>query len=292
MGDFYITHRLARRILALYGPRAPDGQDHPPDARTPVDLLAETASVLGIDFLAALPGGAPGIGWEGPRFPEEIRFLDVSGFFVFCFVEGGFTRLCREWGLGETLAFSTNRPGEAREMFKAVVSEAFRAADQALSLGCRGVMLGEDFAFERGLFLHPFLAREVLYPAFELVLNHFQAPVVLHCDGDASDVLPDIGSLGFRGFHSCEPTGKMTVKRAAEMTGGKICLIGGMAQDALRKDAAAAALHARDLLHQRGRAPYVFGSSAGVLDDSLAPEAVVGAYRAISSHLMNGPACP
>lgn len=278
-GEFYIEPGLSRKILERQKTPGIAGRARMPEGS---ELLVEAARLLGFDFLAvSIPGQT--VCWKGPVGALEARLLDEAGFYVFCLVPGGFTRLSWEWGLGETISLCMNRPEEAAFTIRALGDATLDDAKECLDSGCRGVILAEDFAYSEGLYLRYPLLKDVLFPEFEHLVSSLKAPVVLHCDGDASAVLQDLPGLGFAGFHSAEPVGKMSLEECIRITRGKICIMGGF-DHRLMSDPQRAGEQASSLLKAAEGTPYMFGSSSGVLDELLDATAVLSAFSAVRDY--------
>jgi len=280
-GEFYLEPNLARKILAgvglLNGREPGDGQERP---EAQVEAIVLAAEALGLDYLCVHTSPRPGEWWRGPC-PGDLTGLTRRGFFVFAFVDGGFGRLCREWGLERTLAFAANRPDEARTVVLGLASEGSEEVRRVLDLGAGALMLGEDFAYERGLLLHERLIGQIIFPEIEYWAKTLCVPVVLHCDGDVSRIASSLPETGVAGLHSLERTvdGRLDVYAALGRRG--TALFGGVPHPALQGDTAHATDAAHEIIAAFEGLPYVFGSSAGVLDDGLDPSAVHAAYSAL-----------
>jgi len=291
-GEFYIEQGLARQLIHDVSPaRSRDAGAKQPFEWHPEEsqVLALAAETLGLDYICVHSIPEADSSWRGPR-PQDVAYLARRGFFVFAFVDGGFSRLCRDWGFERTLAFAANRPGEAKHTVLGLAQEESEEALRVMDMGAQGFMIGEDFAYDRGLLMHERLVREIIFPELEHWANIAHAPVVLHCDGDMSRVAGSLPGTGIAGLHSLERTGSANSGTYAALGRRGIALLGGLAHNVLgadgsqpehpRQDTPGAAQAAHELIAEFRGLPYVFGSSAGVLDDSLDPGAVVSAYGA------------
>lgn len=282
-GEFYLEPHLARRLLLgkpLDSLEPVDGHERH-DAQVEDTVLA--AEMLGLDYLCVHTSPRPGDYWRGPC-KDDIAGLIRRGFFVFGFVDGGFGRLCREWGFERTLAFAANRPDETMTLVLGLASERAEEARRVLDLGAGAIMLGEDFAYERGLLLHERLIAQIIFPEIEYWAKTLGAPVVLHCDGDISRIAPSLPETGVAGLHSLEHAvdGRLDIYAALGRRG--MVLMGGVPHPALQGDATRAADLAHEIITACEGLPYVFGSSAGVLDEGLDPSAVRAAYSTLRAH--------
>ncbi len=277
-GELYIEPGLSQRILLG---DAEDARKRVSRDQA-IELLVAAARALGLDYLGARPCRSEGRYWCGPEGCDEMQSLALHGFFVFCVVEGGFTRLTREWGLGETLSFCAMRPEEAKDTILLLAREQADLAREAYDAGCGALLLAEDVAYEHGLFVHHSLLKEILLPELELFTREFNH-VVLHSDGDVSQILEQIATSGVRGLHSVEPVGKMSLKLCLEVVRSRIAVLGGMRHAYLRADAQSAAAAASRLLSQARGHLYAFGSSSGILDDTLSTQAVSAAYKCVKA---------
>ncbi len=294
-GEFYIEQGLARRLTGVAVPARSMERDAKQTSRwhpEQLEVLVRAAETLGLDYLCVHSMPGTNDSWGGAR-PQDLAYLTDRGFFVFAFVDGGFGRLCREWGLERTLAFAANRPDEARCTVLGLAQEASRAVLRATDMGAGALMIGEDFAYGRSLLMHERLVAEIIFPELEHWARTVGAAVVLHCDGDISRVAGSLPDSGIAGLHSLECTGSANLGTYAALGRRGIALLGGLAHNVLQRDDCLSRLDRQDspdviratrgLITGFARMPYVFGSSAGVLDDGLDPGAVVSAYGALRS---------
>jgi hypothetical protein len=272
-GEFYIEPRLAIRILR-------EKLHEPGHGESPLETMALASRELGLDYLCAHSSPYPDASWLGPH-ADDVAALVRHGFFVFAFADGGFGRLCREWGLERTLMFALNRPDEAGELVLELAREAIPYARRAMDLGAGALMLGEDFAYDGGLLISERLVREIIFPEIECWAETLAMPVVLHSDGDISLVAASLPETGATGVHSLEHAlGKCHGVYTALGRRG-MALLGGMPHPALQGDPARARNVRDAIIAAYSGLPFVFGSSAGVLDGGLCPRAVLDAYARV-----------
>ena len=132
----------------------------------------------------------------------------------------------------ETIAYSIY---DDPELFMSVLklsNEYFmEAARRSVEAGCVAMWMSEDLGDSTRPFFRPALYRKYLWP-FEAELAEFIAglgvPVLLHCDGQIWDLMPDLVQLKISAIHPLQRTASMDLRRFKELYGKRLCIIGNI----------------------------------------------------------------
>lgn len=215
------------------------------------------------------------------------RWADQAPFFTVMVLPGPFGELAYLLGIEHLLVLAWRDPDRVRRLGEAMADYGIELARLARDHGADGLVIGEDVAWDRGLLLRASTYRSVFLPALErevAALRELAMPLVFHSDGDATALLGDLAGLPLDGVHSLSPAAGIDLARLAPRVDARWCRWGNLDLDVL-------AAPAGPVLEERvteafragtGTACYIFGSSAGILDDALDPAAVVAAFEQAS----------
>lgn len=84
-----------------------------------------------------------------------------------------------------------------------------------------------DMAFNSGTIMSPTAFREIFLPKMKIVADTIKIPWVFHSDGDLTNVLDDLLTLGMNGMNPFQPP-MMDMKKVKEEHGDKLCLWGNI----------------------------------------------------------------
>jgi uroporphyrinogen decarboxylase len=85
----------------------------------------------------------------------------------------------------------------------------------------------DDLGYKSGLLFSPNLFRSLFLPVMREVTAHYEKPWVFHSDGDFSQVLEDLLTLGMSGLNPIEP-GAMDIVSIKKEFGHRVCLVGNI----------------------------------------------------------------
>ena len=88
----------------------------------------------------------------------------------------------------------------------------------------------DDLAHLGGLLVSPDFLRTHVFPWYRetcLACHRAEVPVVLHSDGDLTEVMPDILACGFNALHPIEPQA-MDIRALKREHGDRLCLLGNI----------------------------------------------------------------
>lgn len=265
-GEWYIAPALVAALLGREGP---------------VRLEDEAAAreLLGMD-LVALPAV------DEEKEARSFRWWrENTDLFIFGVVDGPFQRTGRKLGFLEFLSRIVKREEGVCQLAQEETEKGIREALRCLEAGAHGIILADDVAYARGLYLNPSLLKELFVPLWERQVAKVRAlgfPVFFHSDGNIHEVLPWLVEAGFSGVHSLEPTSGMDIREVKAEYGSHLCLMGNFEPGLLYGSAEEEIERAVKELMAVAAAGggFIFSTSSGYLGPELPPERVLALYRA------------
>jgi uroporphyrinogen decarboxylase len=146
----------------------------------------------------------------------------VSGPFTTAWMLLGYERLCY---------WVYEHPALVREIFNLAVEYYTEAASRMIDTGVDAMMVAEDLGYRSGLFWPPDLYREHLFPYLQKVITSIKRrglPVILHCDGNVNEIMPDLVDMNIDGLNPVERKASMDIKEVKRKWGSRISLIGNL----------------------------------------------------------------
>jgi len=276
-GEFYIEDGLICKLLELTP--SPDRQII--DFETKI----KAHELLGLDVLVFM---ADKKNLNDP-WAELRQWQEESDFFLFSLLDGPFQSVSHSYEDFTDFLMDTIREKEKiQELVKQGAERSLELGKKAIEAGAHGLMIADDIAYNRGLYISPAMMREIFFPALaELICQLSQIaqesrgkelPFFFHSDGDIQLVLGDLKEMGFKGIHSLEPV--MDLTKVREIVGQEICLMGGYSLSWFETGGVA---KANELLAKILPGRYIFGSAAGILDSTLSPKALLEVYNYIDA---------
>lgn len=101
----------------------------------------------------------------------------------------------------------------------------------ALDAGADVVELSDDWGQQGVLLFNPELWWEIVEPAMKRIVDRVLergVPILLHSDGDVTEVLDGIRDLGLTGLHPVQESAGMDFRDVRETLGTKRCIMGGL----------------------------------------------------------------
>lgn len=275
-GEFYLEEGFIAKLLQFIRP----------ESSVEIDFKAkvEACEVLGLDALVFAPGKDQGReAWEDLR-----RWREQTDFFTFAILDGPFQGVCHQYSDFTTFLMDTVSDREKlASQAKDIITSSAKLGYEALEAGAHGIIIADDIAYQQGLYVSPQVMRELFFPYLNELVHSFSSqttlqkvPVFFHSDGNLLQILGDIKNLGFDGIHSLEPV--MEIGKVREITGDDFCLMGGFDLGWFNSSGTD---HAKELLMKVStNSRYIFGSSAGILDDHLSASDVLQVYRYVDQY--------
>jgi len=216
-------------------------------------------------------------------------FVAQSDLFTFAQIMGPVSSL--DWMLGteDFLVYCMTDTRLTRLLMEKVAGYETARARTFLDHGADAIMMTDDIAYNRGLFLPPRIMAELVWPLYQAMVReikgHREVPVFLHTDGDIRTALPDIAACGFDGLHSLQPSAGVDIGKVKREYGDRLCLMGNLDIDYLMPFAAPAevARQARWLCESIGRDGGYILATCNILTDAIPVENVLAMYGAAES---------
>jgi uroporphyrinogen-III decarboxylase len=117
----------------------------------------------------------------------------------------------------------------AEEIIRAVCEECIKAGQAMIRRGVKAIRIGDDYAINEGLYVKPELWKELIYPYQKKLVAGLKAvggqnfPVVLHSDGNITDILDLLGDSGLDGLNPIQP-GALDFKTVVNTIGHKLSM--------------------------------------------------------------------
>lgn len=160
------------------------------------------------------------------------RFSEETDFFVFAQVGGPVTQLDEMFTMEDFMIYSLTHTDEMYEIAEKVIEYEVEKAKIFLDSGADGIVVGDDVAFNSGVFLPPHIMESNVYPFWHKLVREIKAykqvPVFLHSDGNINSVLDEVVKAGFDGIQSLQPSAGMNIEHVKQKYGDRLCLWGNI----------------------------------------------------------------
>jgi len=247
----------------------------------------EACELLGLDSLALAPSYIlqdKSRAWEGLK-----QWRKETDFFIFAIIDGPFQGAAKLFNsfTDYLLAIAQHDPIVPELVTKSVAANVELGLN-ALASGANGIIIADDIAYQGGTFISPKALRENFFPGLEEqveVLNGDKVPVFFHADGDLLTVLDDIMDAGVGGLHSLDFSSLTDIANVRMATNNRLCLMGGYDLGWFEADNRTE--KALELLTATSNGAmgsgYIFGSSAGILGNTISAKRVNDVYQYVSN---------
>ncbi|MDZ7269627.1 MAG: uroporphyrinogen decarboxylase family protein [candidate division KSB1 bacterium] len=154
---------------------------------------------------------------------------------------------CHAWGVFELSQFLFERDGlpgteqallnmalepeKSKRLFFKLAAWTADCVETAIKAGVDVIELSDDWGQQRTMLFSPAMWWDMVYPATKLIVERardFQVPVLLHSDGDVTQILDGILALGVSGLHPVQESAGMSPRHVRDFFGKKVCLMGGL----------------------------------------------------------------
>ncbi|KUO49988.1 MAG: hypothetical protein APF76_05855 [Desulfitibacter sp. BRH_c19] len=218
------------------------------------------------------------------NYERLSRWKKETDLFIFALIDGPFQTLSSLLDYNQFLMDIMLKKDLMQQGVEVLTKEIIRLVNSALENGADGIIIGEDIAYSKGLIVSPKILRNMFFPRIEEIAGNTSKPVVFHSDGNLTDVLPDIAKTGISGIHSIEEDSNMDIRKVREAVGPEICLLGGFdLKNFYEYDGEELVKKVKQIVDIGKRCdPFIFGTSAGILDDNLPVEKVKIVYQLVN----------
>jgi len=192
-------------------------------------------------------------------------------------------------GMDNLLASLLADPELATIVMDKVLETNMRIVRSAIRAGAEIIILGDDYAHNRGTLMSPALFEEFVLPRLKKMVSLIKnegAFCIKHSDGNIYSILEMIVSTGCNGINPVEPVAGMDLKTVKRMVGDRVCIVGNidcahLLPHGARGDVEAAVIQAiRDAAEGGG---YILSSSNSI-HSSVDPRNFVAMIKAAHRH--------
>lgn len=134
-------------------------------------------------------------------------------------------------GLANLLMDFVNNPEFAHAIFSMVAEYHYVQLQQALDNGADGIMVGDDWAYNKSPFMSPNQFREFILPHFSKAVQLIKDAggyVVKHTDGNIWPILDMVVETGIHGINPIQPDAGMDLGEVKQKYGDRVCVIGNI----------------------------------------------------------------
>ncbi|MCK5201184.1 MAG: hypothetical protein KAR21_22675, partial [Spirochaetales bacterium] len=146
--------------------------------------------------------------------------------------------------------------------------------ENAAQAGADIILISDDWGQQNTMLFNPKLWWDLIYPATQIIVDtakKFGLPVLMHSDGDITQVLDGVRKLGISGLHPVQESSGMAPKETRRILGDNICIMGGldvvsampvMNKEEIRKEVK------RIFKQYKSSGPFIFSGSHMFQDDT------------------------
>ncbi|KAA0230960.1 hypothetical protein EDS67_04430 [candidate division KSB1 bacterium] len=134
-------------------------------------------------------------------------------------------------GTEQALLNMAMEPEKTKRMFFKLAAWTADCVETAVKAGVDAIELSDDWGQQKTMLFSPEMWWDMVYPAMKIILDRaheLHVPVLLHSDGDVTQILDGILKLGVSGLHPVQESAGMSPKHVREFFGKKVCLMGGL----------------------------------------------------------------
>jgi len=134
-------------------------------------------------------------------------------------------------GLDNLLLSFLAEPELAEVLLDKVLACNLRIVQRAIRAGAEVIVLGDDYAGNKGPMMSPVHFRQFIRPRLEKMVDLIHqegALCIKHSDGNLYPLLEDIVSAGPDGINPVEPVAGMDLKTVKRLVGDRVCVTGNI----------------------------------------------------------------
>jgi len=134
-------------------------------------------------------------------------------------------------GLDNLLASLLAEPDLATLVMDKVLEANMRIVRNAIRAGAEVIILGDDYAHNRGLMMSPAVFEELILPRLCKMVHMIKnegAFCIKHSDGNIYPILEMIVSTGCDGINPIEPVAGMDLRTVKRLVGDRVCITGNI----------------------------------------------------------------
>jgi len=159
---------------------------------------------------------------------EEVRRRYPDHCLMYGTHIGPFTAAYMGMGFERFFLRIVDDPNFVRSLLEERTEWCIAQYQTAIRLGAEVLVLGEDAAHKD----HPMISlrmwRELVLPYHRRIVDALEAPLIWHCDGNITPLLPAAVEAGFVGVHGLEPPTGIDLKAVKRDYGKSLVLVGNI----------------------------------------------------------------
>ena len=211
-------------------------------------------------------------------------WAEQTDLFIFVLLDGGFAWGVKTWGFQQFLTMVMRQSPDVLDLLKQVEALNRRLIRRAADLGADGVVIADDFAYQRGLLLPPDRIKELFLPSLARQTEACHVvglAVFFHSDGNLNAILENIAGSGFDGLQGIESAAGMDLAVIKADYGHQMCFWGNLDPVCLVEELSAGAIDAQVgavLASGAQGGGLIFGTSSGLFE-GMRPRNIEQAYQ-------------
>ena len=134
-------------------------------------------------------------------------------------------------GFEEALIAMISEKEKMQKMFYKLAEWSAACVKSAIRAGADVIQISDDWGQQNTMFFNPKLWWEMIFPAKKIIIDaakKHHVPVILHSDGDVTQVLDGIKQLGISCLHPVQESAGMSYTKVREIFGKNIGIMGGL----------------------------------------------------------------
>jgi uroporphyrinogen decarboxylase len=134
-------------------------------------------------------------------------------------------------GTEQALINMAAEPEKTRRMYLKLAAWTADCVENAIKAGVDVIEFSDDWGQQNTLLFSPQMWWEMIYPATKLIVDRarqYHVPVLLHSDGDITQLLDGVIQLGVSGVHPVQESAGMSLHKTRERLGPQTCIMGGL----------------------------------------------------------------
>ncbi|GBD93287.1 methylcobalamin:coenzyme M methyltransferase [bacterium BMS3Abin05] len=150
---------------------------------------------------------------------------------VLAHVWGVFELVQFQLGMEEILVNLALEKEKLGRLFMRLAEWSARTVEKAVEAGVDGIELSDDWGQNNVLLFNPKDWWNLIFPAEKLIVEAAKSanlPILLHSDGDITQVLDGIVEMGVDALHPVQESAGMDLKLMKEKYGDKLSIMGGL----------------------------------------------------------------
>jgi len=199
-------------------------------------------------------------------FKEISWWAKESDLFVMALVDGMFWHSSDPWPFEKFLSALIKGAKQIRALISQKKEKAMDLTRHCLEVGAHGCVIGDDIAFDRGLFASLTHLEKWIFPGLSAIaesIKRNKGVAFFHSCGKVKPLLDSIISLGFDGFHGLSPSSGNDFSEAYSKARGRMTLMGGFDLDG-QTPLEIQLLKEHILTRSNLKKNYILGTSAGL----------------------------